>query len=185
MLTKHPETGGFYVAALLGLKPDEPALITRDELAGTFRPLDVERRGFYLADDGIAIDPRDPRFGDQSGEPLFAADGRPGVALQRMTAIVRKLRDGLQHTDDFIAAMMTLKLVEPIDIELGFDDGDKLTLAGLYTISLDALADLADDQIVALFRAGHLQLAYAMTGSIRQFSRLAQRRNAGLSAPVR
>lgn len=185
MLTKHPETGGFYVAALLGLKPGEPALVSRDELAGGFRPLDVERRGFYLADDRMAIDPGDPRFVDPAGEPLFSAGGEPGPALQRMMAVLQKLRNGLRQTDDFITAMMALKLVEPIDIDLRFDDGEKLRLGGLYTISLDALAELADDRVLALFRAGHLQLAYTMIGSVRQFSRLAQRRNAGLSAFAR
>ncbi|MGF7149959.1 hypothetical protein FHS96_003616 [Sphingomonas zeicaulis] len=185
MLTKHPDTGAFYMAALLGLKPDEPALVTREELSASFRPLDLERRGFYLTDDGLAIDQNDPRFADQAAEPLFAADGAPGAALQRMSAIVQTLHVELQQTDAFIASILAMKLVQPIDISLNFDDGEKLTLAGLYTISLDALADLEDDQVLSLFRTGHLQIAHALAGSIRQFPRLAQRRNARLALPVR
>jgi hypothetical protein len=48
-----------------------------------------------------------------------------------------------------------------------------MTLQGLYTVSLDRLRDLDDPTVVRLFREGHLQLAYTMTGSLRHVGRLA------------
>ena len=83
----------------------------------------------------------------------------------------------MNETDRFLAAMLADKLVEPVDITLSFDDGERLQLDGLYTISLDAIADLDDAAALRLFRAGHLQLAYAMAGSLRQVAVLAKRRN--------
>jgi len=68
-------------------------------------------------------------------------------------------------------------LVEPVDVDLSFDDGRTLSLAGLYTVSLDALGDLDDAAVLGLFRRGYLQLIYAMNGSLRQVSRLAKLRN--------
>ena len=42
-------------------------------------------------------------------------------------------------TRDFIRELLALKLIEPIDISLAFDDGQKIQLDGLYTVSRDAL----------------------------------------------
>ncbi len=50
-------------------------------------------------------------------------------------------------------------------------------MTGLYTVSLDALAELDDAAVLNLFRRGYLQLIYAMSGSLRQISSLAKRRN--------
>ena len=76
---------------------------------------------------------------------------------------------------------MDLKLVEPIDISLSFDDGQKLSLQGLYTIGLDGLSELDDPTVVSLFRAGHLQLAYTVALSARQLPVMAARHNSRLA----
>jgi hypothetical protein len=72
------------------------------------------------------------------------------------------------------------RLVEPIDISLKFDDGENLRLDGLYTVSLDSIAELDDSLALSLFRKGYLQLAYCIAGSLRQIPLLANRRNARL-----
>lgn len=87
------------------------------------------------------------------------------------------VHSGLEQTKAFIAALANLKLIEPIDISLRFDDGERLALQGLYTVSLDRLRDLDDAAAIGLFRAGHLQLAYIMTASLKQIGRLAHIRN--------
>jgi hypothetical protein len=87
------------------------------------------------------------------------------------------LKAGLDTTEPFIAAMLEAGLVEPIDISLSFDDGEKIALTGLYTISRDALSELDDAAVLRLFRAGHLQLAQTMIDSLDQIPLLARRRN--------
>jgi hypothetical protein len=72
--------------------------------------------------------------------------------------------------------------VEPIDITLSFDNGERLKLQGLYTVSRDALRELGDTDVLRLFRSGHLQLAYTMAGSLNQLALLAQARNRRLAA---
>jgi len=44
-------------------------------------------------------------------------------------------------------------------------------------VSLDRLRDVDDAAALRLFRAGHLQLAYTMAGSLKQVPRLARLRN--------
>jgi len=76
---------------------------------------------------------------------------------------------------------MKMKLVEPIDISLAFDDGTKRQLDGLYTVNQDALKKLADKDIVDLFRRGYLQAIYLMLASLKQVPVLAQKKNARLA----
>lgn len=180
-VTRAEATGEFYAGAILGLKPEEPPLVTRAELAGLFEPLDWTRRGFHAVSDQVAIDPDDPRFADPAGEPLFGSDGAPSPALAAMARNLGALRQGIDDTRAFIDAALAHRLLEPIDVSLKFDDGERLTLAGLYTISLDAIGELGDAEALALLRAGHLQAAFTMAQSVRQLGRLARIRNARLA----
>lgn len=181
IVTKAAETGDFYAAALLGLKPDEPPLVTGDATTGLFDPLDWRRRGFHLAGEQIAIDAGDPRFADSAGDPLFEG-GAPSPALDAMSRHLGRLSHGLDATRTFIEAMVEHRILEAFEASFDFDDGERLTLAGLYTVSLDAIGDLDDAAALALLRAGHLQAAYAMHHSLRQLARLARLRNERLAA---
>jgi len=92
------------------------------------------------------------------------------------------LHSGIHETRAFIGELLRLRLVEPLDISLTFDDGKRLDLDGLYTVSRDGLNDLPDVEIAALFRKGYLQAAMCMTFSLNQIAVLARRRNARLLA---
>ncbi len=176
LLTKNPETGQFYIGAMFGFKPGENLL---EEASGPapYRPLDLERQGFFISGENIAIDRENPRFSDHDGQPLFEADGTPADRLRHIQKILGQLKNGVEETDRFIRAMIEHRLVEAIDISLRFDDGETITLQGLYTISLDSLGELEDGAALALFRRGYLQLAYCMIDSLRQISALAHLRN--------
>jgi len=181
-IAKDAETGKFYAGAMFGFKAGENLLEVADGTSDAFRPLDLERQGFYVWGDDIAIDPANPRFSAESGEPLFEDGGQPTDSMRTMQRVLGQLKTGVDATDAFIAAMLALKLIEPIDISLSFDDGETLSLDGLYTVSLDGLHDLDDKAAIDLFRSGYLQLAYCMAGSLRQVPVLARRRNRQLSA---
>jgi len=176
LLTKSAETGQFYAGAMYGFRPGENLLDAPDGPA-PYRPLDLERQGFFISGENIAIDRENPRFSDQEGQPLFEADGQPAERLRYIQKVLGQLKHGVEETDRFIKAMLDHRLVEPIDISLRFDDGETVTLQGLYTISLDSLGELDDGAALALFRNGYLQLAYCMVDSLKQVSALAHLRN--------
>jgi SapC protein len=178
-LAKNPETGAFYAAALFGFKPGENLLAGPGDRPPPYVPLDQQRAGFYVSGEHIAIDLDNPRFAlsGKDGEPLFEDDGQPGPMLRQIQRKLGQLVQGKRETEAFVARLLDLKLVEPIDISLRFDDGEELVLDGLYTASLDALRELDDGEVLTLFRTGHLQLIYSMTGSLKQIGVLAERRN--------
>ncbi len=182
-LTKNPDTGQFYIGAMFGFEPGENLVEEGASGRRAFAPLDLERQGFFLTPAGaIAIDPSHPRFSTARGTPLFEGDGQPSQAMRRIQHVLAQLNVGVPETDSFIQTLVAHRLVEPIDLDLSFDDGRSLSLGGLYTVSLDALADLEDAAVLQLFRRGFLQLIYAMTGSLKQVSILAHLRNERLAA---
>jgi hypothetical protein len=178
---KNADTGELYAGALFGFEEGSPLTGGPGDQTEPFVSLDRKRAGFYIATDHIAIDEACPRFSRTEGEPLFQSDGSPAPALRAVQAVLTQLHSGKSETDAFIKAMMDLRLIEPIDVSLSFDDGERLSLQGLYTIGLDGLGELDDATVVSLFRAGHLQLAYTVALSSRQLPVMAARHNSRLS----
>jgi hypothetical protein len=181
LFARHPETGDLYPGALMGLVPEENLCLGPKRTLTGYRPADLERQAFYVSGENIAIDPRHPALGQPDGVALFEADGGATPALRRIQNALRTLHTGLPETESFIARLMASKLVEPIDLSFQFDNGESLRLDSLYTISLDALHALPDDDALTLFRKGDLQLIYAVTASVRHIPQLAARRNDRLS----
>jgi len=184
LFARHPDTGDLYPGALMGLVPDENLCLGASGKLAGYRPADLERQGFYVSGENIAIDRSHPALVSQEGDAVFDQDGDPAPALRRVQVALRTLHRGLPDTEEFIARLETHQLVEPIDLSFQFDNGESLRLDALYTISLDALHALPDDVVLSLFRSGGLQLIYAQTGSVRHIPFLARRRNDRLSGLV-
>ncbi len=183
LLSKRLDTGAFYVGALLGFKPGE-CLIDSPDGKPAFSPLESAREGFFAVEDDIALDSAHDRFASAGGESLFDGEGRPTAALKAAQSALGRLMAGEEATEAFIAKLLSYRLVEPIDVSLTFDDGEKLRLEGLYTVSLDALGELDDAAVRDLFRAGHMQCAYAMITSLQHIALMARRRNERLASTL-
>jgi len=176
------ERGEFYAAALFGFQPGELLVEGADEENAAFTPLEVQRQGFFVSGENIAIDRDHPRFGQGATIPLFEDDGMPSSALRKIQRLLGQLHGGIDATRAFIGELLRLKLIEPIDISMTFDDGQSLTLDGLYTVSRDSLNELHDSDIISLFRSGYLQAALCAIQSLNQVAVLARRRNERLTA---
>jgi hypothetical protein len=184
LLTKDATSGEFYAGALLGFKSGEALRRTLGQRGG-FQPLNFVRDGFFISGEQVAIDRDNPRFSETEGEPLFDGDRQPTVHLRQVQRALRDLHDGLEKTRRFIQTLGALELIEPIDVSLRFDSGEQLTLQGLYTVSMDSLAATEEAEVLKLFRAGYLQLAYTMNVSLSQIAMLAHIRNSQLAqAPI-
>jgi len=182
--SKSPQHGNFYLGAMTGFRPGEWLIPGRSEGVPPFRSLDLQRDGFFIDGEGLVIDPANSRFDDTEGEALFDRQGEPTPALRQIQQVLGRLQAGQDEGAAFIAAMLHHRLIEPIDISLRFDDGEKLVLQGLYTISLDALAELDDAAVIELFRNGYLRLAYAIAASAAHVRSMAAYRNHRLTAPA-
>ena len=178
LLTKDQETGAFFAGAMLGFDEGENLFLDERGME-TYRPLNLQRGPFFTAGNEVAIDLDSPRI-DDAGRPLFAESGEPSQYLQSIMALFRDLKPGLDMTKTFVETLVQLKLIEPIDVDLGFDDGSKRTLTGLYTINQAALRVLPEASVTDLFRRDYLQLIYLMTASLKQIPVLARKKNNAL-----
>jgi hypothetical protein len=176
MLTKRADTGAFFVGALCGFVEGENLLLGEDGSFEVPLPFAVERDGFAIADENIAVDRSHPRFAND-GKRLFDNNGEATDTLQRVQRALASLHAGEAASKRFIGTLLDLKLVELIDVTLSFDDGERINLEGLYTISRDALGDLSDRDALSLFRSGDLLLAHVMIASLQHVPVLARRRN--------
>jgi hypothetical protein len=174
---KDSETGSFYCGAMLGIDEGENLFLNDEKGREPYRPLNLQRGPFFTAGSEIAIDLDHPRL-EEGGQPLFTEAGEPTAYLSAVIDMFRDLAPGQEQTRAFIDTLLKLKLIEPIDINLAFDDGSRRQLDGLYTVNRDMLKNLPDATVVDLFRCGYLQAIYLMVGSLKQIAVLAQRKNA-------
>ena len=181
LLTKDQNTGAFFAGAMLGFDEGENLFLDERGME-TYRPLNLQRGPFFTAGTEVAIDLDSPRL-EAGGKPLFTEQGEPTQYLQSIMALFRDLKPGLEMTKTFVESLVGLKLVEPIDIDLVFDDGSKRKLTGLYTVNQQVLSALPDATVVDLFRKGYLQLIYLMMASLKQVPVLARRKNDALLKP--
>jgi hypothetical protein len=175
LISKDSETGAFYCGAMLGIDQDENLFAG---VSGIYRPLALQRGPFFAAGSDLAIDLDHPAVG--SGEHLFSDAGQPTPYLQSIMALFRDLVPGNEQTKAFLGELTRLKLIVPVDINLGFDDGSERTLEGLYTVDRDGLLHIGDADALMLFRRGYLELCYMMLASLKQIPVLAERKNAAL-----
>jgi hypothetical protein len=163
---------------MLGFEQGENLFLTPSGRMDGYRPFNFERVPFFATEAGLAIDLDHPRVTAIDGHRLFDDTGEPTHYLQHVLAVFGELRVGAEETRAFIRAMLELKLVEPVDIDVGFDDGSRCSVNGAYTINREALGELSDAQVLDLFRRGYLHLASLMIASLNQIGALGRRRNA-------
>ncbi|HWA31165.1 MAG TPA: SapC family protein [Rhizomicrobium sp.] len=176
--SKDADTGQFYCGAMLGFDVGENLFLSEGGKGqDAYRPLNLQRGPFFVSGNDLAVDLDNPRVGQAKGEALFNDGGEPTPYLQGIIRAFQELRPGFEMTKAFADTLMTLKLIEPISIDVGFDDGSKRQINGLYSIARDVLRDLPDATVVDLFRRGYLSLIYAMLLSLNQVPVLAQKKN--------
>jgi hypothetical protein len=177
LFSKDADTGEFYCGAMLGFDAGENLFLEEWRDLEFYRPLGLQRVPFYAQGPDVAIDLDHPRVGVEGGTALFTEFGQPTRYLQRIIWAFQDLSSGITVTRSFITALLQLKLIEPISIEVEFDDGTMRDCAGLYTVNQDALSALPDQTVVELFRLGYLRLIHLMIASLKQIPTLARRKN--------
>jgi SapC len=173
---KDSDTGRFFLGAMLGFDDGENLFLDETgQEPDSYRPLNFRRGPFWTVGEDLAIDLDSPRIGE--GEALFDTDGNATPYLEAIKTTMRELKVGQERNRIFTDTLLELKLIEPIEMDIGFDDGTKRHITGLYTVAQETLRGLPDAQVLDLFRRGYLQIIDLMIGSIRQVHILAQKKN--------
>ncbi len=183
--SKDPNTGAFYCGAMLGIMEGENLFLREWEDREFYRPLVLQRGPFYAHGPELAIDLDHPRVGAEGGKPLFTAYGEPTRYLQSIIWAFQDMKPGIATTNFFVARLLELQLIEPVDIDVEFEDGSTHKCVGLYTVNQETLSRLPDPVVVELFRRGYLRLMHLMIASLKQFPALARKKNGRLLEATR
>jgi SapC len=183
LFTKDPQTGGFFAVAVLGFDADQNLFLQGDRWDATYVPAAAQRQPFLLATGADADNPvvslhlDHPRVSASEGEALFDDNGAATDFLQRKIAVLEKLHHGLQHNNDFVAALLEHELLEQITLDLTFNDGEKKSLQGFYSIAEERLYQLKGDVLETLNKAGYLQPVFMAVASLSRMRDVIERRN--------
>ncbi|HEX8755576.1 MAG TPA: SapC family protein [Steroidobacteraceae bacterium] len=177
LFSKDRNTGEFYCGAMLGFDEGENLYLEEWRDLQFYRPLSLQRVPFYAHGPELAIDLDHPRVGVEDGKALFTEHGQPSRYLQSIIWAFEDLKPGIEVTRHFIARLLELKLIEPVEVEAEFDDGRIINCEGLYTVNQETLSMLPDAAVVELFRRGYMRLIHYMIASLKQFPVLARKKN--------
>lgn len=191
-LTKNPDTGAFSCVALFGLEENENLFVVDGHWQALYIPLNVVRGPFMLGTQGasdresevehvLLVDTDDERVQEQKGELLFNDRGFPTPFLEKMTSIMRSLKDGTQDTGAFVECLLEMNLVAPAQLKIELVNGEHHEVRGLYTIEPERLRELSSDAIVSLHAKGYLELIYAMQLSFGHIRTLIDKKNRRLA----
>ena len=185
LFTKDSNTGGFFAAAAMGFESDQNLFLQDNGWDASYIPVMAQRQPFLIATGGegdtatpvVSLDLDHPRVSQDDGEALFDVEGNTTEFLNQKIALLDNLHRGLQHSNGFIDALLQHELLEQITLDVAFNDGDKKSVQGFYTIAEERLYQLQGDVLESLNQAGYLQPVFMAVASLSRMRDIIERRN--------
>lgn len=181
-LCKDSDTGQFQPIALFGLTVDENIYQASGLWRKCYLPLKIQSQPFYLLNDAeqdkpsLALDVGDVRVQEDQGEALFNA-GNATPYLQQQAGILAELTKGFVLNRAFIDSLTDHDLIEPIELDIKYNDGNEYKLDGLYTINKEMLEKVPASIQTKFEQQGYVALISAMLSSTNHVATLIDIKN--------
>jgi hypothetical protein len=181
---KDGETGAYRSVVLLGFGRDENLYLQGEQWKAGYLPGHVARGPFLIGfqeqdvegelrrEAVIHVDLDHPRISFDEGEPVFLPQGGNSPYLEHVTTVLRGIRDGTEGGKAMYAAFNSFGLIQPITLDIKFDDEHGANVTGLLGIDRERLAALDAESLHALHRSGYLEGAYLVLASMHNLRRL-------------
>lgn len=190
-ITKNKDTGRFVCVALFGFTPNENLFYNNQQWESVYLPLQIVRQPFFLgensesssADDQyvICVDTSSPSLQATDGEPLFTAEGQATNYLEKMKYVLAELLDGETKTQAFIDQLIALKLLQPMQLQITFDNGETNNIEGTYSIDENRLQALTQTEVFNLHQLGYLGSIQSMLVSLGHIYGMVDKKNKRLA----
>jgi len=186
---KDAETGQFQSIALFGFTHGENLLLDNSASgwAGRYIPALMRREPFLIGfnrsaeevqPSKVLLDTSSPRISyGEEGEPVFLPGGGNSPFLEQIKKNLMLIHEGFPASAEMFRVFLDLDLIEPLTLDIHFDNGEHYTASNYYTINQDRLYSLGDDLIARLHKSGYLQLAYLVLFSLGNIKNLIDKRN--------
>jgi hypothetical protein len=205
VLTKNGQTGQFVSVALLGFAPGENLFFSNNSWQGDYLPLQIQRQPFFLGqaeaagtqdtqkaqgtpefvvcidNDSPTICPPTSQDSNSDTQQLFTESGADSAYFQQAKQCLAELLRGEQQLQQLMQALLGHDLLQPLSLDIVFDNEQSTRLNGLYTIDQQKLAALSPVALVALHQAGWLLPIYTLIASTAQIYPLIARKNRQLA----
>jgi hypothetical protein len=187
------EDGEYQSVVLLGFDVNENLFLDGEQWKATYLPAHIARGPFLIGFqeqnvDGelrreavISVDMDDPRVNFEEGEAVFLPQGGNSPYLEHVTTLLRGIRDGVEGGKAMYAAFDSLGLIQPLTLDIKFDDQHGANVTGLLGIDRERLAALDAESLHSLHRSGYLEGAYLVLASMHNMRRLMAEKQRRLS----
>ncbi|WOH39288.1 SapC family protein [Thalassotalea fonticola] len=190
---KDGETGQFNIIALLGLAANENLFIKQGQWQGNYLPLNLQSEPFYLIEDkqeengqliskpALAIDVNNARVQQEQGEAIFK-QGSATQYLQEQANLLSQFVEGTRFNNEFIKALLEQNLLESVNLDITFENGEDVSLQGLYTINKESLVRVPSTVQQEFEQSGYVQLITDILASLNNVEALIALKNERLKA---
>lgn len=167
--------------ALLGVQQDGNLFVGDDgKWDATYVPAYVRMYPFILSQGQagthtVCIDEAYAGFNQRMGEALFNSGGEQSEFLNRAIQFLREYQASREQTLAFGKLLAELDLLEPMTAKGELTGGERFALTGFQVVRREKLQELADADILKLFRNGGLELIYLHLASMGNFAGLVER----------
>lgn len=189
---KHEKTGQMIPNVMLGFEQDENLFL--DGQGGwnvDYIPLIFKKGPFLIgpqktedAPEGklvCFIDVEDPRVNQEVGEPIF--DG-PNLTeyMERTREVLIAVHEEIALMTEMVKLFEECDLIEPVSFDIEFVNGQKIDFQGAFTIAKEKLIELSNEQLAQLNEKGFLSLAFYLSDSLDNLSKLVDLKNQKIQA---
>lgn len=190
---KDSESGEYQSVVLLGFSRNENLYLQGEQWNASYRPGHLARGPFLIGFqeqnvDGelrreavINVDLDHPRVSFDEGEAAFLSQGGNSPYLEHVTTVLRGIRDGMEGGKAMYQAFDSMGLIQPIKLDIKFDDEHGANINGLLGIDRERLAALDAESLYTLHRSGYLEGAYLVLASMHNLRRLMAEKQRRLS----
>ncbi|NIB44508.1 SapC family protein [Pseudomaricurvus alkylphenolicus] len=167
----------FRPVVLMGLKPDENLFVVDGKWKASYIPAIIRRYPFALAKTDqedrytICIDETSDLINDEEGQELFAEDGKPTEAMDRVKTYLGELQQMEHFTQSFCQFFTEKNMFTPLNMRVREENSVK-NIAGCYVINEDRLNSLSDEVLLDMRAKRYLAPVYAHLTSLAQIERL-------------
>lgn len=171
----------FEAYAMLGFQDGENLFLDGDVWDAPELPLSIARQPFLIGMNGdemmVHVDLDNPRVSQGTGEPVFLPHGGSTPYLEKVSATLALIHQGLQTMPAFTAALLEHQLLESFVLDVELNDGSQHRLSGFYTINEERLQDVGAQALATMNGNGYLQAIYMVIASMSNLRLLIERKN--------
>ncbi len=187
LFTRTPE-GALQAVAILGFERDENLFLADERWDAPYVPALLRHRPFTIGAEAgepvVCVDLADPRVAPEGedGDPVFKPHGGNAPMLERALDALRTLQAGAAMASQMTAVFDELELVEPVRLQVSFDESRGVDFDGYLAVVPERIAALDGAALERLNKAGLLDVAVFAAASIGTMPRLIARKQRKLAA---